>query len=148
MPLFYGNPLIIGGHCPRKCQWRRTLIFSLICAWINDWTNNRDAGDLIRLPAHYDVTVMTNDKIIFYCRWYSQATEVNAYSVSAKNHAGKSLNSIIIGLRTLIARFVGTTWGPSGAGKTQVGPMLPPWTLLSGKTSIQKLGCRWFSHIV
>ena len=31
-----------------------------------------------------------------------------------------------------IARFMGPTWGPSGAGRTQVGPMLAPWTLLSG----------------
>ena len=33
---------------------------------------------------------------------------------------------------TLIARFMGATWGPSGAGRTQVGTMLAPWTLLSG----------------
>ena len=32
-----------------------------------------------------------------------------------------------------IARFMGPTWGPSGADRTQVGPMLAPWTLLSGK---------------
>ena len=32
---------------------------------------------------------------------------------------------------SLIARFMGPTWGPSGAGRTQVGPMLAPWTLLS-----------------
>ena len=32
----------------------------------------------------------------------------------------------------LIARFMGPTWGPSGADRTQVGPMLAPWTLLSG----------------
>ena len=32
----------------------------------------------------------------------------------------------------LIARFMGPTWGPYGAGRTQVGPMLAPWTLLSG----------------
>ena len=32
----------------------------------------------------------------------------------------------------LIARFMGPTWGPSGAGRTQMGPMLAPWTLLSG----------------
>ena len=32
---------------------------------------------------------------------------------------------------TLIARFMGPTWGPSGADRTQVGPMLVPWTLLS-----------------
>ena len=34
---------------------------------------------------------------------------------------------------TLIARFLGLTWGPSGADRNQVGPMLAPWTLLSGK---------------
>ena len=33
---------------------------------------------------------------------------------------------------TLIARFMGPTWGPSGADRTRVGPMLAPWTLLSG----------------
>ena len=32
----------------------------------------------------------------------------------------------------LIARFVGQTWGPSGADRTQVSPKLAPWTLLSG----------------
>ena len=34
---------------------------------------------------------------------------------------------------TLIARFMGPAWGPSEADRTQVGPMLAPWTLLSGK---------------
>ena len=29
-------------------------------------------------------------------------------------------------------KFMGPTWGPSGADRTQVGPMLAPWTLLSG----------------
>ena len=33
---------------------------------------------------------------------------------------------------SLIARFMGPTWGPSGADRTQVGPMLAPWSLLSG----------------
>ena len=32
----------------------------------------------------------------------------------------------------LIVRFMGPTWGPSGADRSQVGPMLVPWTLLSG----------------
>ena len=34
------------------------LMFSLIYAWINGWVNNREAGDLRRHRAHYDVTVM------------------------------------------------------------------------------------------
>ena len=31
-----------------------------------------------------------------------------------------------------IARFMGPTWGPTGADKTHVSPMLAPWTLISG----------------
>ena len=29
---------------------------------------------------------------------------------------------------SLIARFMGPTWGPSGANRAQMGPMLAPWT--------------------
>ena len=43
---------------PHKGQWRGPLMFSLICAWINGWVNNLDAGDLGRHHAHYDVIVM------------------------------------------------------------------------------------------
>ena len=31
---------------PHKGQWRGAMMFSLICAWRNDWVNNREAGDL------------------------------------------------------------------------------------------------------
>ena len=41
-----------------KGQWRGALMFSLICVWINDWVNNREAGDLRRYRAHSDVIVM------------------------------------------------------------------------------------------
>ena len=34
-------------------------MFSFICVWINDWVNNREAGDLRRYRAHYDVIVMS-----------------------------------------------------------------------------------------
>ena len=33
----------------------------------------------------------------------------------------------------LITRFMGPTWGPPGADRTQVGPRWATWTLLSGK---------------
>ena len=45
-------------NSPHKGQWRGALMFSLICIWINDWVNNREAGDLRRYRGHYDVTVM------------------------------------------------------------------------------------------
>ena len=31
---------------------------------------------------------------------------------------------------------MGPTWGPSGADRAQLGPMLAPWTLLSGKATL------------
>ena len=37
---------------------------SLICLWINDWVNNREAGDLRCYRAHYDVTIMIRDLTI------------------------------------------------------------------------------------
>ena len=33
---------------------------------------------------------------------------------------------------SLIARFMGPTWGPPGADRTEVGPMLAPWTFYLG----------------
>ena len=56
-------PFVRGIHrspvnSPHKGQWRRALMFSLICVWINGGVNNREAGDLRRYRAHYDVTVM------------------------------------------------------------------------------------------
>ena len=51
-----------------KGQWRGALMFSLICAWISGWTNNREAGDLRRHRAHYDVTV-TEVYCQFRSRW-------------------------------------------------------------------------------
>ena len=45
-------------NSPHKGQWRGALMFSLICARIKDWVNNREAGDLRRHHGHYDVNVM------------------------------------------------------------------------------------------
>ena len=45
-------------NSPHKGQWRGALMFSLICARINGWVNNRETGDLSRHRAHYDVIVM------------------------------------------------------------------------------------------
>ena len=55
-------PFVRGIHrspvnSPHKGQWRVALVFSLICTWINGWVNNREAGDLRRHRAHYDVIV-------------------------------------------------------------------------------------------
>ena len=43
---------------PHKGQWRRALMFSLICVWITGSVNDREDGDLRRHRAHSDVSVM------------------------------------------------------------------------------------------
>ena len=52
-----GN-LTVPGAFPYKGQWRGALMLSLTCAWRKGWVNNRDAADLGRYRAHYDVTIM------------------------------------------------------------------------------------------
>ena len=50
-------PFVRGIHrslvnSPHKGQWRGALMFSSICACINGWVNNGEAGDLRRHRAH------------------------------------------------------------------------------------------------
>ena len=49
-----GSPV----NSPHKGQWRRALMFSLICAWTNGWANHWDAGDSIR---HHSLWRHCND---------------------------------------------------------------------------------------
>ena len=56
-------PFVHGIHwspvkSPHKGQWCGTLMF-FICAWINGWINIREASDLRRHHAHYDIIVMS-----------------------------------------------------------------------------------------
>ena len=63
------RPFVRGIHrspvnSPHKGQWRGPVMFTLICVWINDWVNNREAGDLRRYRAHYDVTLMASVNLV------------------------------------------------------------------------------------
>ena len=51
-------------NSPHKGLCREALMSSLICVWINGWVNSREAGDLRRHRAHYDVTVMMSMTLI------------------------------------------------------------------------------------
>ena len=64
---------------PHKGQWRGALMFSLIYAWINDWVNKREAGDLRRQHGHYDAIVMTYQ---IYDHIYDKFPD--GYSISQK----------------------------------------------------------------
>ena len=45
-------------YSPYIGQWRGVLMFSSIYVWMNDWVNNREAGDVRCHRAHYNVTAM------------------------------------------------------------------------------------------
>ena len=46
----------------------------------------------------------------------------------------------------LIARFMGSTWGPHGTDRTQMGPILAPLTLLSGSYKSLVTNPSWRCH--
>ena len=52
-------------------------MFSFISAWTDNWANNRDADDLRRHHAHYDITVMYLDlksKYLIWCMSWGHTT--------------------------------------------------------------------------
>ena len=51
---------------------------------------------------------------------------------SSRHRIGISPQEPTMMIHTQIAKFMGPTWGPSGSSRPQMGPMLAPWTLLSG----------------
>ena len=82
---------------PHKGQWRGALMFSLIYAWINDWVNNREAGDLRRQHVHYDVIVMS---LWFQSRLVQRYTAITMQNIyKTRFHAlQKHLLSAVMGL--------------------------------------------------
>ena len=68
---------------PHKGHWRGALMFSLICVWINGGINNREAGNLRRYRAHYDVTVMLlgiSGVVVFSQRTWKYDFSISAHS--------------------------------------------------------------------
>ena len=65
LALCAGNSLFTS-EFPAQRPVTRSFDVFFICAWINDWENNRKAGDLRRHLAHYDVIVMITSTFIGY----------------------------------------------------------------------------------
>ena len=106
METFSASLALCGGihrslvNSPHKGQWRGALMFSLTCAWINGWVNNRETGDLRRHRAHYDVIVM---KKIARKNCPIQCVELDHQSGSRKQHCWKFWNPIE---RIVMPRYV------------------------------------------
>ena len=84
-------PFVWGIHrspvnSPPKGQWRGALIFSLICAWTNGWSNTRDDGDLRGHRADYDVTVMNRSFVIMVSRCKTSGNDLKGLWDTSGHH--------------------------------------------------------------
>ena len=73
----------VTGEFPAQRPVTRNLMFSLIFVWINGWVNNREASDLRRYRAHYDVIVMKNAKTVRNARCVLTTTEFSGKNLNA-----------------------------------------------------------------
>ena len=86
-------------NSPHKGQWHGAVMFSLICAWINGWVNNREAGVLRGHRTHYDVTVMTPQ-----LSWHIPAEEVSWLITQQNQHCSQTKKNSYI---SVINNFLG-----------------------------------------
>ena len=77
LALCEGNPPVSG------LQSRETLMYSLICAWTNGWAKTRDAGDLRRHRAHYNVTVIESNIVL--CTKCGEQSQANSQAICTTN---------------------------------------------------------------
>ena len=77
-----------------KGQWRGALMFSLICARINGWVNNREAGDLRRHRAHYNVIVMNMSKWQPFCSGVNVLTLFYRQTPQPDDQCGRHCNHL------------------------------------------------------
>ena len=103
------------GEFPHKGQWRGVLMFSLICASINGWVNNREAGDLRPHRTHYDVTVTKQERlwgtyIEFWTTWPLRHFQITGF-FSKGSIVDKSTLFKEMVWRWMIDRLLLTHWG-------------------------------------
>ena len=95
-------PFVRGIHrstvnSPHKGQWRGALMFSLICARIDGWVNNDEAGDLRRHRAHCDVIVMSNSHSHRYMTPFIQCGLCRSFSIKRMTVATPTKKASYIG---------------------------------------------------
>ena len=101
----FSTLLALSVNSPHKGQWRRTLMFPLICAWTNGWVNTRDADDSRSHRVRYDPTVM---------KWHQGAAD------SIRRWHLTGIGNLIVEIRRSYDRLISTVGSP----------MLVRWHLL------------------
>ena len=63
---------------------------------------------------------------------YSWILKLASKNIDRSSQRPYDIITFDITWQSKIARFMGPTWGPPGSCRPQMGPILAPWTLLSG----------------
>ena len=83
------------------------LRFSMICAWIGDWVNSWEAGDLRSHRSHYNVTVMPPATSTTYKLHHIQALARLAFIFkTGPNFSGQRVSCFVISWGLEAVRFV------------------------------------------
>ena len=113
-------PFVRGIHrspvnSPHKGQWRGALMLSLICAWINGWVNNREAGDLRRYRAHYDVSVLHFHQCVqhvaFHCNLCADISVTGSWSFMVYASSSCQIMAVTVFENKRIKEFE-SLWNP------------------------------------
>ena len=102
-----------------SCRWKADVLDCSILCEKRDRVNTSRVIDALRLWMWW----ATEHSYILCSLRMNELTPCK--TMSPLLHTMRAIN-IFRCVNTLIARFMGPTWGPSGADKTQVGPMLGP----------------------
>ena len=107
------------GHrwIPLTKPWRGDLMFSLVCAWTKDWTNNRDAGHLRchRAPCYVSIMEFNSWAVNVDAQAIGKACPCGTHYTSSLTHspltpvvqylgAGNCYQNILSDKKKLIAR--------------------------------------------
>ena len=106
-------------NCSHKSQWRRGLMFSLICAWIHGWVNNREASDLRRHCAHYDVIVML---VISHASAYNGGGGQQCPMPQSNHTPGPRMGCSRAVHRLFLTKIVRPLTGPAPCGAIRILP--------------------------
>ena len=144
------------GECPLKCRWVPRKKKTCYQSWMNKTNSSQKELEWDIHPPHlrwvppippfththththaYQSEPPATDMCSSQNGCIMKQLHHDEQSMTKGSSHGSSLLWItLLVAMSLIARFMGPTWGPSGANRTQVGPMLAPWTWLSGVTLV------------
>ena len=127
-------------HRPCTAHIPSTLVMHYLKIRCEKFNHSWATGHLRRHDSD-DERVMKIVTSQYYC--YKQWLHIDIFKLNYLSESYWGTSTHI----SQIAKFMGPTWGPPGSCRPQMGPMLAPWTLLSGMLCLTGLSFE-FNHFM